>query len=181
MLKSRHVLLSFCMVACGCFANAADLPGFEDGPVITNYGKHAPVASATVDESHRFKVAFDVAKAAEPGEVNRKFDSLARFINMHVAAGVAKENIELALIVHGRASLDLLDEVTYTRVQSASNANISLLKELMGNGVDIILCGQTAAAYSIAQDQLIEGVSIELSAMTAHALLQQQGYTVNPF
>jgi intracellular sulfur oxidation DsrE/DsrF family protein len=160
---------------------AADLPGFGDGPLIKGYGKHASVSSTSVDSSDAFSVAFDVAKGAEPGQINRQFDSLARFLNMHAAAGVPKENLKLALVVHGRAGIDLLDEVTYTRVQEQSNANILLLKELMRNNVQVILCGQTAKAYSIEHDQLIEGVRVELSAMTAHALLQQQGYTVNPF
>jgi intracellular sulfur oxidation DsrE/DsrF family protein len=51
----------------------------------------------------------------------------------------------------------------------------------MNNNVRIVLCGQAAAAYEIDIKQLVEGVEIELSAMTAHALLQQDGYTINPF
>ena len=52
---------------------------------------------------------------------------------------------------------------------------------MMGQGVRIIICGQSAAANGVRADELIEGVEVELSAMTAHALLQQAGYTVNPF
>tara|TARA_Y100000588_G_scaffold170524_1_gene184375 strand:+ start:507 stop:614 length:108 start_codon:yes stop_codon:yes gene_type:complete len=33
----------------------------------------------------------------------------------------------------------------------------------------------------VKQQQLIPGVQMALSAMTAHAQLQQQGYTLNPF
>ena len=33
----------------------------------------------------------------------------------------------------------------------------------------------------ITPDDLIPGVEMSLSAMTAHALLQQNGFTVNPF
>jgi hypothetical protein len=33
----------------------------------------------------------------------------------------------------------------------------------------------------VAAEQLIPGVKMALSAMTAHAQLQQQGYTLNPF
>ena len=45
----------------------------------------------------------------------------------------------------------------------------------------VILCGQSAAAQNIDDSELMKGVELELSAMTAHAQLQQQGYTVNPF
>ena len=51
----------------------------------------------------------------------------------------------------------------------------------MENNVRVILCGQSAPAYSIAASQYISGVEVEQSAMTAQALLQQAGYTVNPF
>ena len=39
----------------------------------------------------------------------------------------------------------------------------------------------SAAAYGVAKGDLIPGVELALSAMTAHAQLQQAGYTVNPF
>ncbi|MFC4698940.1 DsrE family protein [Glaciecola siphonariae] len=174
----------FAIFACALISftsQARQMSNFDDGPLIQKYGKHAPVAKPHVDESSKFKVAFDVAAAAKAGEINKRFDSLARFINMHVAAGVAKENIELALVVHGRAALDLLKNESYQRVNSTNNANIELLNVLMKNQVSVVLCGQTANAYEIQQNQLVDGVRIELSAMTAHALLQQQGYTVNPF
>ena len=48
-------------------------------------------------------------------------------------------------------------------------------------GVRFIVCGQSAAGQGVAKSELLPGVEMALSAMTAHALLQQQGYTVNPF
>lgn len=45
----------------------------------------------------------------------------------------------------------------------------------------VILCGQSAAASGIERVDLLPGVEMALSAMTAHALLQQDGYTLNPF
>ena len=35
--------------------------------------------------------------------------------------------------------------------------------------------------YDITGGDLLPGVEMSLSAMTAHALLQQDGYTLNPF
>lgn len=159
----------------------ADMSDFVDGPQIKGFGKHAPVKTATVAKDTIMKVAFDVGAPAQKGAINRRFDSLARFINMHVASGLKAENIQLALVVHGKASLDLLDNPTYQKAHQTDNPNKALLQVLMQNNVQIILCGQTAAAYDIAHEQLVKGVKTELSAMTAHALLQQQGYSVNPF
>ena len=61
------------------------------------------------------------------------------------------------------------------------NANAAIVAALLDNGVRVILCGQSAAAMGIAKSDLLPGVEMALSAMTAHALLQQQGYALNPF
>lgn len=157
------------------------MSAFNTGPLIADFGKNATVTTHSVSKDAVFKVAFDVGSPANAGGINRKFDSLARFINMHVAAGVNKENIELALVVHGKASFDLLDNPAYQKLFKQDNPNKALLQALLANNVRVILCGQTATAYEISLPQLVEGSEIELSAMTAHALLQQAGYTVNPF
>jgi len=56
-----------------------------------------------------------------------------------------------------------------------------LIKALTGKGVRIIVCGQSATYYDIENEDLLPNVEMALSAMTAHALLQQDGYTLNPF
>jgi intracellular sulfur oxidation DsrE/DsrF family protein len=177
----KHKALGLVFFAVLSIPVQAQTSTFKTGPVIEGFGKNAAVASHTVAKDASFKVAFDVASGANAGEVNRKFDSLARFINMHVAAGVNKDNIELALVVHGKAVFDLFNDENYQKRSKLDNPNKPLLQALMNNNVRVILCGQSAAANGIVMEQLIEGIEIELSAMTAHALLQQDGYTVNPF
>lgn len=154
---------------------------FSAGPVFDDYGKKVTVKGVKFDSTAQFKVAFDVASGAEQGTLNRKFDSLARFINMHVASGVPRENIELALVVHGGATLDLLNNVTYNLRKGSDNVNLPLVMALAQNNVRVIVCGQSAAGHGISEDQFFDGVEIALSAMSAHALLQQNGYTLNPF
>ncbi|MCC2616237.1 DsrE family protein [Aestuariibacter halophilus] len=155
---------------------------FATGPLLKDFGPHAPVKGAEALPAQAvFKVAFDVAEAAKPGEVNRKFVSLARFLNMHVANGIPAENIHLALVVHGKASQDLLSNAAYRARFDADNGNVALLDALAAQGVSIRVCGQSATYYQVDRDNLLPQVTLSLSAMTAHALLQQQGYTLNPF
>ena len=163
--------------------SAQDMSAFTTGPVFEEYGPNAPVETTMeIPEGAEFKVAFDVAAGAETGELNRTLESAARFINMHVRVGVPLENIQVAVVVHGKASEDLLGAEEYAnRRKGAENANIALIAALTGKGMRVILCGQSAAAYGIANDMIAPGVEMALSAMTAHALLQQDGYTVNPF
>ena len=62
-----------------------------------------------------------------------------------------------------------------------ANASAAAIAQLQDHGVEFYLCGQSAAAQGISNADLLPGVKMSLSAMTAHALLQQQGFTINPF
>lgn len=160
----------------------ATTESFSTGPIFETFGKHTQVKQdLKLDKKQQFRVAFDVATQGKEGEINRKFDSLARFINMHVANGIPRENIHLSLVVHGKAGFDLLNEKAYQDKYQKANGNYALLSELMKNQVDIYLCGQSAGYYEIDNTMLQKGVKMALSAMTAHAVLQQKGYTINPF
>ena len=147
---------------------------FKTGPAIPGYGPVAKVPEAgPISRDTVMKVAFDVSAAAEPGKLNRTLETAARFLNMHEAAGIPAENISLAVVVHGPAAADLL--------KGKGNANAPLIAALLKHRVRIILCGQTAAYRDITKADLLPGVELSLSAMTAHAQLQHDGYTLNPF
>lgn len=165
------------------FFALADDGAFHSGSVITEFGKIATIDSdMPLPKRVKLKVSFDAASPGKSGEINRKFDSLARFINMHVEAGVPLKSIDVALVVHGGASKDLTRNDYYgAQYDGASNANAPLIKALVENGVEIFLCGQSAVYYDIQKSDLLPGVKMSLSAMTAHALLQQDNYTLNPF
>ena len=154
----------------------------EPAPVIKDYGYFYNVPSHGSDLSQaQFKIAFDVGDGAEMGAQNNHINSLARFINMHVAHGVKPENIQLALVVHGGASVDVLQNSFYKARFDKDNKTESLIKQLLANNTQVYVCGQSATHMKVSSEQLIPGVQMALSAMTAHAQLQQQGYTLNPF
>ena len=176
----RRPAMALACLAVGCVIGATAMAGpeaFAPGPLIDDYGPHATVPGAAVDAKSVFKVAFDVSEAAEPGETSRRLETAARFLNMHAAAGVPPAHMRVAIVVHGKAAMDLVTDARY----GGDNANAALIAALVDAGVTIELCGQTAAYYDIAASDLLPGVRMALSAMTAHALLQQQGYTLNPF
>lgn len=170
----RLIALSIAASAIASAAFADKAPTFSPGPVIENHGPVAVLEDfEPLPDNASFKVAFDVAKAAEDGKASRQLESVARFLNLHGRAGVPEENMSLAIVVHGGASADL--------VAREDNASADLIAALVDAGVRIELCGQTAAYRGIAKDTLLPGIVITHSAMTSHALLQQDGYTLNPF
>ena len=162
---------------------SAQMENFRTGPVFDDFGPTAPVEqSEPLATDARFSIAFDVATAADPDKINRTIESAARFINMHVAAGVPEENIRLAIVVHGGAAFDLTSQEFFAAHRDGrKNASAAAITQLQDHGVQFHLCGQSAASQGITNADLLPGVNMSLSAMTAHALLQQQGYTVNPF
>ena len=162
---------------------SAQMENFKTGPVFEDFGATAPVQTdEPVAKDAQFSIAFDVSTAAEPDKINRTIESAARFINMHVAAGVPEENIHLAIVVHGGAAFDLTNQAFFAAHKDGrDNTSAAAIAQLQDHGVEFYLCGQSAAAHGITNVDLLPGVKMSLSAMTAHALLQQQGYTINPF
>ena len=156
---------------------AAGPDAFGPGPLIEDFGPVAAVVGVQIEPDTTFRVAFDVAEPTEAGTISRRLETAARFLNMHAAAGVPEKNMAVAIVVHGRAAFDLVTDAR----RGETNANAPLIAALVDAGVSIELCGQTAAYYDIAADDLLPGVRMSLSAMTSHALLQQRGYTLNPF
>jgi intracellular sulfur oxidation DsrE/DsrF family protein len=161
----------------------ADETVFSKGPVFENMGQTAAVETDfVIPKRAKFAIAFDTATPAVVGDINRTLNTAARFMNMHVGAGVKQERIKLAVIVHGKASFDLTSASYYgEKYEGAPNVNEAAIKALTEQGVRVILCGQSAAYHDVKNEDLLPGVEMALSAMTAHAILQQQGYTLNPF
>ena len=152
---------------------AADFSSFSTGPVFEEFGPVADIdTTMSIPEDARFRHSFDVSERAEDGKPNRTLVSAARFINMHARAGIEQDRIELAVVVHGTAVHD---------VSGKESGSAALVAALVDFGVRIIVCGQSAAYYDVGTKDLLPGVEMAISAMTAHALLQQQGYTINPF
>ncbi len=162
----------------------AGVQGEYIGPVIQSGGAVFPVPDPDFETplDQTFRVAFEVALAADsPDQVNPGLNTVARFLNMHTQAGVPREQLHAAVVVHGPAGKDLLQDGAYRARVGVGNPNLALLGELAGAGVRIILCGQTAASRGLPRESLAEPVEVALSAMTALLVLQEQGYRVNPF
>ena len=153
----------------------------QAGPAIHSGGAVFGInAEIPTPADREYKVAFE-ASTGDQGELNVVFNNVARFINMHAQAGVPRENIRTAIVIHGSAGWDLINDAAYRERHGTANPNAELLSEMMAFGTEVILCGQTAASRGIPTDRLVNGAQVALSAMTAFVLLQQDGYYANPW
>jgi intracellular sulfur oxidation DsrE/DsrF family protein len=75
----------------------------------------------------------------------------------------------------------LSDSAHGARFAGTANPSKRLVEELLANGVQVVLCGQTAAFRGVKREELLPGVQLAISAMTALNVLQAQGYQYNPW
>lgn len=154
------------------------------GPVIEKYGQvfSVPQPDFPMNPDFQYKVVFDIAVGMDdPGQVNQRINTLARFLNMHAQAGVPLENLHVACVFHGTAARDVLISEVYRERYGVDNPNEALLEALAKAGARMYLCGQSAFARDIPLDKKTKSVGTALSAMTVLIQLQGEGYRLIKF
>ncbi|NNJ88939.1 MAG: DsrE family protein [Eudoraea sp.] len=156
----------------------------DTGPVIEEFGAvwmiEDPDYKTLSDEP--LKVVFDIMNSPEsPSVLNASIETAARFLNMHAQAGVPLENLKVALVVHNKASKDIITNEAYQKRYGVNNPNEKMIKALFNAGAEIIFCGQSSLSRGFPRSETIEGVQFGLSAMTALIQLQNEGYRLVKF
>lgn len=181
MNKNLFLLpLLICVLLC-TWGSAQDK---KAGPVIKQYGAvwDIPNTDYKTNPGATFKVVFDIMNTPDsPGSINKSLETAARFLNMHVRAGVPRDQLHVALVVHNKATKDIIVDEAYRQRFGMDNPNGNLVRELLGEGVDIILCGQSSYSRGYPIEETIEGVQLALSAMTAIIQLEEEGYHLIKF
>jgi intracellular sulfur oxidation DsrE/DsrF family protein len=91
-----------------------------------------------------------------------------------------KTDGRIVLIFHGDAAYIVLNDATYNEVRHVKTGNpyAKALAAWMQRGVQVELCGATAAANRWTNDSLAEGIKVNTDAMSRVTQLEQQGYTL---
>ena len=110
-----HTRLVTLMVLSVCSAALlADEPSL--GPAIEGYGPTCPINDRDVplEKGAVYKAVFDAAAYSDDTtSLNTRFVSVARYLNLHARNGVPVENMDLALVVHGRALKSVMNNAAY--------------------------------------------------------------------
>ncbi len=145
------------------------------------FGVDNPSFVAPAD--HVFRAVFEINQGDSDGtQMNPQLNTVARFLNIHARHGVPDDRVHAAAVIHGGGWTALMSDEAYgARFDGKTNPTRALVEELLANGVQLVLCGQTAGARGVRQEELLPGVQIGLSAMTALNVFQAQGYQFNPW
>jgi len=111
-------------------------------------------------------------------ELNRGLAEIGRIINLHVAAGVPKENLDLVIVVHSKATYALLTNGAYKKEFKTDNPNLEIISELEGAGAKMIACAQAMQFLEVDKKDLNPNVKISLAAKVALSTYQQKGYAL---
>jgi intracellular sulfur oxidation DsrE/DsrF family protein len=178
-VKDLRILIgATLLLALPATAQEATGPAIEDhGPVYA-----IPDAVEFGDPIEGVKAVFDISVGSEdPAAINARIETVARFLNMHVAAGYPQESVQAALVLHGSAARDALNNEGYRERYGVDNPNTALLAALAEAGVEVYLCGQSREHRGFGPDEIAEPVETALSAMTVLLAKQKMGYGLIAF
>jgi len=159
-------------------------------PLIKNINSpvaEVPIIEEKPDISHDYKIIIDFTSISElkgkknkmdSSSVNWGLDEVGRIINLHIAAGVPKEKLNVVLAVHGFAVRSFFNNDEYKKRYNTDNPNISIIKELENAGVKFIQCGQNAAWFGVKKEMLLPQMKMALSAKTTITSYQMKGYAL---
>jgi intracellular sulfur oxidation DsrE/DsrF family protein len=153
------------------------------GPLIQSGGPSLEVADANfpIPPGHVFRVMWEINALPDSSVVSPQITTIARFYNLHARHGVPKANLFGAAVVHGTGWRALLTDEAYQRRFGRPNPSKALVEELIANGARFAVCGQTAGSMGVGREELLPGVQLAISAMTALNVFYAEGYRLQPW
>ena len=121
------------------------------------------------------KVAFSVAALAFEGDLPASIFHL-QLITGNIADWKAKAQV--IVVFHTLAGHVTLHDRAYNadRMVSTGNPYKELLADLMKRGVQVELCGATAAVHHWGNEDLLPGIKVNTDAMSRMSQLVQDGF-----
>ncbi|MCA9003838.1 MAG: DsrE family protein [Planctomycetaceae bacterium] len=150
-------------------------------PVIQHYGKVVQLPDAAQQPRPESKICVDLTKGGDADQLNPSIEKLARYVNIYQGAGKAPASVQIAVVLHGDATLCVLNDDAYAqRFKTESNPNLDCLHELHEAGVEIYVCGQSLIGKGGQPEEVVVFADVSVSALTSLVNLQTDGYAYVP-
>lgn len=153
-------------------------------PIISDFGTigDAPMATEKPDPDMVYNIVVDVATGDEDkSQVFFALNNLARLMNLHVMGGVPPEHLNVVVAIHGSAIWSVMNDQAYTKRYGITNPHSPLFKQLLAQGVKIVVCSQSMFKRKIAPEELAPGLEMATSALTVLTTYQLKGYALLRF
>lgn len=143
-----------------------------------------PVTGITekADTTAKYKLLISLTAGTSDAEkikaLNRGLAEAGRLVNLHLAAGVPKQNLEVVIVTHSKALFALLNNEAFKKEFKTDNPNLAIIKELEDAGAKFIACGQAMQFLEIKNEALLPEVKIALAAKVALSTYQLKGYAL---
>ena len=148
-------------------------------PAIQGYGgvNEVPFETIKPDPNQQYKFVIEFGgRIDDKKKVSGNLDYAARMYNLHIYAGVPKENIELVFVVFSGSTSMVLTNEEHKKEYGVENPNAELLDEFKKNGVKVIVCGQSMMKQDLTPAMIYPGVEMAVSRFTATTDLMNKGY-----
>jgi len=150
-------------------------------PAIKQYGKVVKLPHAVHQPRDESKICVDLTKGGDANKLNPGIEKVARYINIYRGAGKTPANPHIAIILHGDATLAVLNADAYSkRFGTEGNPNLDCLHELHEAGVEIYVCGQSLIGKGGKPEEVVVFSDVAVSALTTLVNLQADGYAYVP-
>ena len=148
-------------------------------PRVAGHGGVFPLPEAPQQPRDGTKICVDMTVGSEPDKLSPAIEKLARYLNIYAGAGKQPTRLQLAVIMHGEATLKVLAAPAYAaRFSSDGNPNLPLINELRHQGVKFFVCGQSLLSLGAAPGEVATGVEVAVSALTTNVNLQLDGFQI---
>ncbi|MEZ6044024.1 MAG: DsrE family protein [Planctomycetaceae bacterium] len=150
-------------------------------PVIAGHGAVVQLPHAAMQPRSGTRLLVDITRGHDPAELNDAIEKVARFVNLFAGGGEQPAKVQIAVVFHGDATLDILKQEAYSsRFNTPINPNLELLEQLHSTEVQFYVCGQSLISKGGTPEEVAPFVKTAVSAMTAVVNLQTDGYAYLP-
>jgi hypothetical protein len=172
-------------VASGQTSQPTDQPTSSDepqyiNPAIRDYGKVVKLPRAVHQPRDGSKIVVDITKGGDREKLNSAVEKVCRFVNIYAAAGSDSASVDIAVVLHGDATLAVLNEAAYSTRFNTNNPNLGCLRALKKAGVKVSVCGQSLTGKGAKPSDVSKYVDVAVSALTGLVNLQADGYAYVP-
>ncbi len=148
-------------------------------PKIAGHGGVYSLPDAPHQPRSGTRLCVDMTAGGDADQLSPSIEKLARYVNIYAGAGREQATLEMAVIMHGAATLKTLKPESYTaKFETDGNPNLAMIATLREHGVTFYVCGQSLMTLGASPDDVADGIEVAVSALTCNVNLQQDGFQV---